>query len=87
MRWSDETVRRMSWQERALCRDDNPEDFFPSGSADETKRRCKERCEVREQCLEYALEVGAVGVWGGTGTKERRKIKAERRRRAKAAVA
>jgi len=87
MRISDETLQRMSWQGQALCRDENPELFFPPGSADETKARCIAECPVREQCLEFALDQNMVGIWGGTSTKERRRIKAERRRSRQAAVA
>lgn len=29
-------------------------------------------CPVREVCLEYALEHGELGVWGGTTERERR---------------
>ena len=44
------------WQERALCSQTDPEAFFPEkgGSTREAKRICS-RCEVRADCLEYAL--------------------------------
>ena len=44
------------WQERALCSQTDPEAFFPEkgGSTREAKRICN-RCEVRAECLEYAL--------------------------------
>src|SRR5215813_9062313 len=46
-----------SWQERALCSQTDPEAFFPEkgGSTREAKRICV-GCEVRDECLEYALE-------------------------------
>ena len=45
-----------SWQDRALCAQTDPEAFFPEkgGSTREAKRVCRS-CEVRAECLEYAL--------------------------------
>lgn len=50
-------VEELSWQERALCAETDPESFFPEkgGSTREAKRICG-TCEVRRECLEYALE-------------------------------
>ena len=46
----------LSWQERALCAQTDPEAFFPEkgGSTREAKKVCV-GCEVRAECLEYAL--------------------------------
>lgn len=41
------------------------------------KRVCAE-CPVQAVCLEYALTFDAVGIWGGTSEKERRRILRER---------
>src|SRR3712207_9119590 len=50
-----------SWQERALCAETDPEAFFPEkgGSTREAKKICT-GCEVKAECLEYALanEIG-----------------------------
>lgn len=70
------------WQHRAACRGEEPELFFPIGStgpaklqAEEAKRVCRS-CDVREQCLAWALEYGQDhGVWGGMGEEERRELK------------
>jgi WhiB family redox-sensing transcriptional regulator len=36
-------------------------------------------CEVREQCLEYALINGEkFGIWGGLSERERRRIRRQR---------
>src|SRR5215207_2899388 len=45
-----------SWQEQALCAETDPEAFFPEkgGSTREAKKNCT-GCEVKAQCLEYAL--------------------------------
>ncbi len=46
----------LSWQERALCAQTDPEAFFPEkgGSTREAKKVCL-ACDVRGECLEYAL--------------------------------
>lgn len=65
------------WQERALCSQTDPEAFFPEkgGSTREAKRICT-GCEVKAECLEYALENDErFGIWGGLSERERRKIK------------
>jgi WhiB family transcriptional regulator, redox-sensing transcriptional regulator len=65
----------MEWQERALCAQTDPEAFFPEkgGSTREAKRICA-GCEVRAECLEYALENDErFGIWGGMSERERRK--------------
>jgi WhiB family redox-sensing transcriptional regulator len=65
----------MEWQERALCAQTDPEAFFPEkgGSTREAKRICS-GCEVRTECLEYALANDErFGIWGGMSERERRK--------------
>lgn len=66
-----------SWHERALCAQTDPEAFFPEkgGSTREAKRVCV-GCEVRTECLEYALSNDErFGIWGGLSERERRKLK------------
>lgn len=75
-----------TWRDRALCRDTDPELFFPVGSTgmalvqtDKARRVCGE-CEVRSECLDYALETNQdSGVWGGLSEEERRAIRRQRR--------
>ncbi|EME51549.1 transcriptional regulator [Rhodococcus ruber BKS 20-38] len=65
------------WQERALCAQTDPEAFFPEkgGSTREAKRICL-GCEVRDECLEYALANDErFGIWGGLSERERRRLK------------
>ena len=65
------------WAERAACRYADPETFFPEkgGSTKEAKRICA-MCEVREECLSYALEHDErFGVWGGFSERERRALR------------
>ena len=68
-----------SWQERALCAETDPEAFFPEkgGSTREAKKVCL-GCDVRAECLEYALENDErFGIWGGLSERERRRVKKE----------
>jgi WhiB family transcriptional regulator, redox-sensing transcriptional regulator len=65
------------WQERALCAQTDPEAFFPEkgGSTREAKRICA-GCEVRAECLEYALaQDERFGIWGGLSERERRRLR------------
>jgi WhiB family redox-sensing transcriptional regulator len=67
----------IGWQDRALCAQTDPEAFFPEkgGSTREAKRVCR-GCEVRAECLEYALENDErFGIWGGLSERERRRLK------------
>jgi WhiB family redox-sensing transcriptional regulator len=72
-----EVPGELEWQERALCAQTDPEAFFPEkgGSTREAKRVCMS-CEVRVQCLDYALENDErFGIWGGLSERERRRVK------------
>lgn len=66
-----------SWQERALCAETDPEAFFPEkgGSTREAKKICS-GCEVKAECLEYALANDErFGIWGGLSERERRRLR------------
>ena len=71
----------MDWRHHALCRDEDPELFFPIGTAgpaavqvEEAKVVCR-RCPVVSDCLSWAVETGQdAGVWGGTSEDERRAL-------------
>jgi WhiB family redox-sensing transcriptional regulator len=70
-------AEELAWQERALCAQTDPEAFFPEkgGSTREAKRVCTV-CEVRVECLEYALDLDErFGIWGGLSERERRRLK------------
>lgn len=67
----------LSWQTDSLCAQTDPEAFFPEkgGSTRDAKKICSS-CEVRTQCLEYALENDErFGIWGGLSERERRKLR------------
>ena len=55
----------LGWQERGLCIQTDPEAFFPEkgGSTREAKKVCLS-CEVRSDCLEYALGSNEILVYG-----------------------
>ena len=66
-----------AWHDRALCAQTDPEAFFPEkgGSTREAKKVCLS-CEVRVECLEYALANDErFGIWGGLSERERRRLK------------
>lgn len=72
----------MDWRHRALCRDEDPELFFPVGNTgpallqvEMAKTVCR-RCPVTESCLQWALDSGQdAGVWGGMSEEDRRALK------------
>jgi WhiB family transcriptional regulator, redox-sensing transcriptional regulator len=83
----------MDWRHHALCRDEDPELFFPIGTTgpaalqvEEAKAVCR-RCPVVTDCLQWALDTGQdAGVWGGLSEDERRALK-RRSARARARTA
>ena len=84
----------MEWVHRARCKDVEPELFFPIGNTgpaaqqiDVAKAICL-ACEVRLECLEWALTTGQdAGVWGGLSEDERRAVRRARKRQSAAPVA
>lgn len=74
------------WRERAACRDEDPELFFPIGDGalaqaqmERAKAICA-RCPVVRECLAWALKTGQdAGVWGGLTEQERRQLRRDAR--------
>ncbi|WJY77108.1 Transcriptional regulator WhiB1 [Corynebacterium bovis DSM 20582 = CIP 54.80] len=72
----------MDWRHKAVCREEDPELFFPVGNSGpalaqiaKAKLVCN-RCPVTSQCLNWAIESGQdAGVWGGMSEDERRALK------------
>ncbi len=66
-----------AWMDYARCAETDPEAYFPEkGEPTSPAKSVCRRCEVRTECLEYALKHNIrFGVWGGTSEKERRKLK------------
>ncbi len=72
----------MDWRHHALCRDEDPELFFPIGNSGPALRQIQEakevchRCPSMNACLQWALDSGQdCGVWGGMSEDERRALK------------
>jgi WhiB family redox-sensing transcriptional regulator len=69
----------IDWQQAAICRQADPELFFPigtTGAAVAEIQRAKAvcaRCPVQRPCLTYALATRQeFGIWGGRDEDERR---------------
>lgn len=83
-----------TWRDDALCRDTDPELFFPVGATgmalvqiDKAKEVCTE-CLVRAECLDFALDTNQdSGIWGGLSEEERRVIRRQRAAQARRATA
>ncbi len=83
-----------TWRDHALCRDTDPELFFPVGttgqaltSIDHAKQVCGD-CRVTNECLDFALETNQdSGIWGGLSEDERRAIRRQRAAELRAARA
>ena len=76
-RRTDEEEDPLAWQSESLCAQTDPEAFFPEkgGSTRDAKKICGS-CEVRAECLEYALQNDErFGIWGGLSERERRKLR------------
>lgn len=65
-----------TWMDDGLCAQTDPDMFFPEkgGSTKGAKKVCAS-CDVREQCLAFALKnEERFGIWGGLSERERRKL-------------
>lgn len=68
------------WRDKAACRDEDPELFFPVGTSGPAliqtklaKAVCR-RCPVKNECLKAGLTAG-YGIWGGYDEDERRAMR------------
>lgn len=64
------------WMDDAACATTDPDAWFPEpgGTPAPAKRICG-ACDVKAQCLTYALEIHPVaGVWGATTLHERTRM-------------
>jgi WhiB family redox-sensing transcriptional regulator len=66
----------MHWETLARCHQYDPEIFFdPRARSERQAKAICARCDVRTDCLAFALESRAeFGVWGGLSVKERRAL-------------
>lgn len=74
--------KKEEWRGYASCRDMDPDLFFPVGTTGaaldqiEASKSICNLCEVREDCLDFALSTNQEsGVWGGTSEEERRTLR------------
>ena len=71
-----------NWRSAGACLSADPDLFFPISSAGpamghlaQAKAICA-RCEIQQQCLDYAVSTGPIqGVWGGMTEHERRLLR------------
>ncbi|MEX2323963.1 MAG: WhiB family transcriptional regulator [Acidimicrobiia bacterium] len=70
----------LAWQDRANCTGANADLFFPErGASTRTAKAICRACDVREECLEFAITTGEkFGIWGGMSERERRKVRRDR---------
>ncbi len=70
----------MAWQDLANCRGADPDLFFPErGASTRTAKGICRDCQVRAECLEFAIVSSEkFGIWGMMSELERRKIRKER---------
>jgi WhiB family redox-sensing transcriptional regulator len=76
----DDDDNPLAWQSDALCAQTDPEAFVPEkgGSTRDAKKICT-TCEVKAQCLDYALQNDErFGIWGGLSERERRRLRRAR---------
>lgn len=70
------TRNNISWMKQAKC-DGHGHLFFSEmhlTTVNKARAICNE-CPVKKECLTYAIENDEVGVWAGTTTNQRRKIR------------
>ncbi|MDQ0792043.1 WhiB family transcriptional regulator [Streptomyces sp. B1I3] len=73
-----------TWEESALCAQTDPDAWhpLPGGTSRPAKQICGS-CEVRAECLEYAISSGQrFGIWGGASEKELRQLARARQEQA-----
>jgi WhiB family redox-sensing transcriptional regulator len=73
-------IGELAWQDYANCRGADADLFFPERGASTRKAKaiCN-ACEVKEQCLDYAIVNGEkFGIWGGMSERERRRVRRAR---------
>lgn len=64
------------WMDGAVCAQTDPDSFFPEkGEPTRDAKKICLGCDVRAECLDYALRLKLrYGIWGGMSERERRKI-------------
>jgi WhiB family transcriptional regulator, redox-sensing transcriptional regulator len=78
------------WRAAGACLSADPDLFFPIATGSvavaqiaKAQRICA-GCQVRQECLDFAIRSGEThGVWGGTTPEERIRFRRQRARRAR----
>jgi WhiB family transcriptional regulator, redox-sensing transcriptional regulator len=68
-----------AWHADAACRSAPASiSWFPKQTRFVAAKRVCARCPVRKECLEWAMaqDSSLVGIWGGTGQRERARLRA-----------
>ena len=69
----------LAWMDLALCAEVDWAIFFPEkGESTRPAKAVCGNCEVRAECLEWALQhedISAHGIWGGVSERDRRHLK------------
>lgn len=76
LEWMTRFIPAEPWMRAGACAQVDPDIFFlDKGRSDALAKEACEGCDVREQCLAYALKNREEhGIWGGTTARERKKI-------------
>jgi WhiB family redox-sensing transcriptional regulator len=71
-----------SWRVNAICRDTDPELFFPVGTTGQALLQIAKakgvccQCPVKVECLDFAIDTNQdTGIWGGLSEDERRNLR------------
>lgn len=63
--------RELTWQDEGLCKETDPEMFYPDtgDNATQAKATCR-TCPVQLKCAQYAIDNNEeYGIWGGLSSK------------------
>ena len=75
----------MQWHEHAVCKSTDDPIFFPTQQEEKAARvaaaRYCRQCPVLVQCMNSALENKEFGIWAGTSTELRVKLRRKRNRK------
>ncbi|MEU2339831.1 WhiB family transcriptional regulator [Streptomyces sp. NPDC013172] len=65
----------LNWSENGLCKPADADEMFGEGASQQQAKTVCHSCEVRVECLAYALDHRMeFGVWGGMTERERRTL-------------
>jgi WhiB family redox-sensing transcriptional regulator len=74
-----EPLEEAVWQDQALCAETDPDVFYPEKGQNDMMRAARtlcRLCNVRQACLEYAIEHNErLGIWGNTTFAERNRLR------------